>query len=164
MVNNSNSFAFYYKNLLFVPNWIRLEVYCDLAFTTAIGTAPILLSTLCYYKIYKVVFNSKKAVNKNNPNATKDKSIYRTLIIMLVALLFTFLPISMAFMAQSLLGLDLDIYLYRFASYLCMGGSFVNPLIFAFFNRQFREAYIPSEKSSQILALNDQESFFFSQN
>ena len=150
MVNDSSSFHFY-KNLLFVPNFRQLKVHCDIAFACLIDTTPVIIASICYYKIYKVVFNSKQAMNKASAGKHHhDKSIYRTLIITLVAVIFTCTPIALAVMSESLLGLDMNIYIYRLATFLVVGGSFINPLIFAFFNRQFREAYVKLFSKSKL--------------
>ena len=89
---------------------------------------------------------SKASTGKNY----QDKSIYRTLIITMVAVVVTCSPIALAIMSESLFGLDVNIYVYRLAAYLLVVGSFINPLIFAFFNRQFREAYVKLFSKSKL--------------
>ena len=117
-----------------------MKPYCNFSLIISIDTLPVVIACICYFKIWKVVFRSKKTVNKGN--ATKDKSIYRTLIITLIAMLVTCMPIGLSIMAESWHIWDVNLYLYRLASYMLVSGSFLNPLIFAVFNRQFREAYL----------------------
>ncbi|KAF1570532.1 UNVERIFIED_CONTAM: Neuropeptide FF receptor 2, partial [Eudyptes pachyrhynchus] len=134
------------------PNPGMRKIYTTVLFAN-IYLAPLLLIIIMYARISIALFNTampvvgKHSQEQRHSVSKKKQKVIKMLII--VALLFTlsWLPLWTLMMLSDYTNLSdiqlqiINIYIYPFAHWLAFFNSSVNPIIYGFFNENFRRGF-----------------------
>lgn len=134
------------------PNAGMRKIYTTVLFAN-IYLAPLLLIVIMYARIGIALFNTamptvgKHSQEQRHSVSKKKQKVIKMLII--VALLFTlsWLPLWTLMMLSDYANLSdvqlqiINIYIYPFAHWLAFFNSSINPIIYGFFNENFRRGF-----------------------
>ena len=111
-----------------------VPVYCVLMYL------PLVIIIFCYWKIYRVVKMHNANVSWQSSNV-EDVKISKTLFVTVIGFVGLWMPANCIFLA-TLLETPLPRKLMLFATFLVFSSSCVNPFIYGFMNRSFKNEFM----------------------
>ncbi|KFW11326.1 Neuropeptide FF receptor 2, partial [Fulmarus glacialis] len=129
------------------PNPGMRKIYTTVLFAN-IYLAPLLLIIIMYARISVALFNTLSGSPEQRHSVSKKKQKVIKMLVT-VALLFTlsWLPLWTLMMLSDYTNLSdiqlqiINIYIYPFAHWLAFFNSSVNPIVYGFFNENFRRGF-----------------------
>ena len=100
--------------------------------------SPYAVIIFCYWKVYKTVKIHNANVSWQSANV-QDVRVYKILLVTVVGFLSLWLPSQTIFLMSSYIALPRQLKL--FATFLIYSSSFINPFIYGFMNRSFRNEF-----------------------
>ena len=100
--------------------------------------SPYAVIIFCYWKVYKTVKIHNANVSWQSANV-QDIRVYKILLVTVVGFLSLWLPSQIIFLMSFYIALPRQLKL--FATFLIYSSSFINPFIYGFMNRSFRNEF-----------------------
>ena len=117
---------------------------------------PYFLIIFCYWKIYRVVKIHNGNVSWQNSNV-QDVKVSKTLFVTVIGFVSLFLPANCVYLA-SLVNSSLPRQLSFFSTFLIFSSSCVNPFIYGFMNRAFKNEFKKFLKLKRAHTVNSESS------
>ncbi|XP_030419779.1 neuropeptide FF receptor 2 [Gopherus evgoodei] len=134
------------------PNQEMRKIYTTVLFTN-IYLAPLSLIVVMYARIGIALFNKAAPVGGKRSGAApgsvskKKQKVIKMLIIVALLFILSWLPLWTLMMLSDYANLTevqlqiINIYIYPFAHWLAFFNSSINPIIYGFFNENFRRGF-----------------------
>uniref|UniRef100_A0A8C8RT75 Neuropeptide FF receptor 2 n=1 Tax=Pelusios castaneus TaxID=367368 RepID=A0A8C8RT75_9SAUR len=134
------------------PNQEMRKIYTTVLFTN-IYLAPLSLIVIMYARIGITLFNTavpvggKQGQEQRHSVSKKKQKVIKMLIIVALLFILSWLPLWTLMMLSDYANLTevqlqiINIYIYPFAHWLAFFNSSVNPIIYGFFNENFRRGF-----------------------
>ncbi|XP_038255639.1 neuropeptide FF receptor 2 [Dermochelys coriacea] len=134
------------------PNQEMRKIYTTVLFTN-IYLAPLSLIVIMYARIGITLFNKatpvrgKQSQEQRHSVSKKKQKVIKMLIIVALLFILSWLPLWTLMMLSDYANLTavqlqiINIYIYPFAHWLAFFNSSINPIIYGFFNENFRRGF-----------------------